>query len=209
MPFNLFTRQKAAPLGISCKDFPAELPRAEPDFIPIQNAPARRQHTITRDPARHISMAAEVFVCDGLSASLRGGDEDRSKQTAAKPRIATTDSWLAGEYPSLYLKGAHTEEESISESGEEDEEEPVSPMSSTETLVDAAPAPTAKAAHIAAKLEAIAAEVPRKPVAARVPTLISLADAQARSDIKYRPEGFEMVERLQAKRGEVVWWKAY
>ena len=48
---------------------------------------------------------------------------------------------------------------------------------------------------VAAKLEAIIAEIPQKKVrATRQPTLVSLSVAQARSDIKYRLEGFEMAD---------------
>ena len=111
-------------------------------------------------------------------------------------------------------------EETIQESDEETEVEieietkaesrGISPMSSTETLVDVVP----RAAVVAAKLEAFAREVPKKK-AKRQATLVPLCVAQQRDDIKYRPEGFELEEqkakKAKSKRvvGEKVWWMQF
>ncbi|THG98914.1 hypothetical protein EW026_g3336 [Hermanssonia centrifuga] len=81
---------------------------------------------------------------------------------------------------------------------EHQEEEVISAMSSTETLV-ASPAPAEKEAKayreaVAAILEALISEIPVKPKPIRrTMTLVPLAIAAQRSDIKYRAEGFEMV----------------
>jgi hypothetical protein len=76
---------------------------------------------------------------------------------------------------------------------DEDEQEDDSPLVFPEpaTLAEA----SVKPLDAAAKLEAIAAQVSKKRArTARQPTLVPLDVAQARADIKYRAEGFELRE---------------
>lgn len=192
-----FDDAQVAPFG------PAEL-----ELIPLEFARCRPEivyRNVNRNiHGKHVSMFAEPMVWEESSAPFAGGDEDDSTlltdTSVASPahgHITTTDSWLVYEYPSLYVKGI-----------EEEEETEVSPMSSTETLV-AVETVKPQVTAVAAKLEAIVAEVPQKVKVVQHPTLIPLAVAQARADIKYRAEGFEMKEglqALQAKRSEKVWW---
>lgn len=90
----------------------------------------------------------------------------------------------------------------------------LSPMSSTETLVDFAAdvSADAKKVQVAARIELIAAEVTR-PKVRRQATLVPLHVALARADIRLRPEGSEGVEspRLPKRRAsaETVWWKSF
>ena len=224
MPFLMFHRQKKAqPISnTNCDALVASFHRpAELELIPLESAQCRPEmvyRVLSRNQHKHTSMRAEPLVWEEPSAPF-GGDEDVSYpaptsvvHSPARRRIPTLDSWLVQEYPSLYMEAIPEEDEEDEETMEMEEsgemEEEVSPMSSTETLVEVN---VAQAAAVAAKLEAIVAELPKRAPIALRQTLIPLAVAQARDDIKYRAEGFEMKEMLQnfrAMRSEKVWWKA-
>ena len=81
-------------------------------------------------------------------------------------------------------------------------EEEASPKSSTETLVDLVDV-YPRAPLAAAKIEAIARQIEEKPkyaLSILENTLIPLAIAQQRADVKYRPEGFELKEAKEAAK---------
>lgn len=162
----------------------------EVELLPLEFAQSRPD-IVYRSIDKRMSIFEEVYIKEGESAPCESWcDEDNNLSvasenttTAAAPGlIPTTDSWLCYEYPSTYYKGIPEEEEEFS------------PMSSTETLV-----------------EAVAQEVgPKKVNTLRQATLIPLYIAQHRGDIKYHPEGFELneeVEVVESKRK--VWWKQY
>lgn len=135
-----------------------------------------------------------------LCESWRDEDNDSSvaiTATSATGLIPTTDSWLCNEFPSFYCKGLEAVEEIDTEETEEkleyveehanekapSHEQEISPMSSTETLVEST----------AAKIEATVSEANPK-ITTLESTLIPIWLAQQRADIKYRPEGFELKE---------------
>lgn len=196
---------------------PEYAPAPEPvvEVLPLAFAQRRAEYLSgSWNQWRH-SMAAEVCVIEppvgeaqsAHCASVR--DEDCSLYDAASfARIETDDSWLAEGNSDFFVKAApaadmESDEESDAETIEVEE---CSPMSSTETLVAAVEAKPQNAV-VVAKLEALIADVPRKQVkVVRQPTLVPLHVAQARADIKYRPEAFEVAEAVE--REAQVWWRA-
>lgn len=206
---------REAPLALDLSTYPIPRPTRKAKDISIGQVQSPSKPQITYfHVARHDSMIAQLGFMEDESApceSWRDEDSDFSvvsgyttttTATAAPGLIPTTDSWLCNEFPSLYCNEVP-----------EDEEEEISPMSSTETLVEASP----RAIEVAAKIEAIALEVPpKKDNALLHATLVPLWVAQQQASIKYRLEGFELkeeknkkAEQVEALKANKVWWKKY
>lgn len=190
---NIFKKEKKPRYSVLQREFDgwlSEYTRREEakkiEVLALESAQLTPR-VVYRNHNGHLSMSCEVYIHEDESAPCESGrDEDSDSSvasddtaaTTAPGLIPTTDSWLCYEYPSMYCKGIPEEIKSD-----------VSPMSSTETLVEASP----RAAAAAAKIEAIAAEVgPKVQHRIREPTLVSLREAQNNNYIKYRLEGYEM-----------------
>ena len=160
------------------------------DFWPEVEGPEERPETLGEWDER-----AFIGSYTSESASL----EELPVSPKKSIGIPTTDSWLASEFPSLYVKveDDDDEENSVDESVGRDE---YSPMSSTETLVE-----REEMIGDAGILEKVEEVEMRKVHTLRQAPLVPLHLAQMHHRIKYRPEGFEMAEAQV--RGETrAWW---
>lgn len=169
----------------------------------VENAPrvlfkdARRQPVKVKHTVKHQPMCAVVGVWE---------DQFPAPEAAPSPApepIPTADSWLCGEFPSLFVDDVVVKQLAKVEQKE------VSPRSSTETLVESVveEKPTPAPAPVAVVVNAPFPTTKRPAL-----TLIALNIAQARSDIKYRPECFESLaappKQTQMKRTKSMrWWK--
>lgn len=171
----------------------------------VENAPrtmfkdARRQPVSVKPTVKHQPMCAVVGVWEDQFPAPAAAP---STASALEP-IPTADSWLCGEFPSLFV------DEIVVKQITKVEQREVSPRSSTETLVESvveekpasAPAPIA-----------VVVNTPFPMTKRPALTLIALNVAQARLDIKYRPECFESIDAptkpTQVKRSKSMrWWK--